>query len=155
MATKKPSKYVMDRDLGMRKIMAEFHSADRTVITVGVQKGEVNEDGTSVAEYAAHNEYGTDKIPQRSFIGTAFDENKPSYIRYMHRATRKFEIESFARAVYLLGLNAQQDIQSVISKRNILPRLADSTIKAKKGSTKTLVDTGALVNSITFEVKKI
>lgn len=155
MASKKPSKYVMDRDLGMRKIMAEFQSADRTLITVGVQKGEVNEDGTSVAEYAAENEYGTGRIPQRSFMGTAFDENKPSYIRYMNRVTRKLGVESFARSVYLLGLNAQQDIQNVISKRNILPRLAESTIKAKKGSTKTLVDTGALVNSITFEVKKI
>ena len=154
MATKKPSKYITDRDLGMAKIMAEFKSTDRMVLTVGVQKGEINEDGTSVAEYAACNEYGTDKIPQRSFMGTAFDEQRESYVRYMKRAINSVEHQSFAKAVYLLGLNAQKDIQSVISKRNILPRLADSTVKAKKGSTKTLVDTGALVNSITFEVKR-
>ena len=154
MATKKPSKYVRDRDLGMAKIMAEFKKYDRMAVNVGVQNGESNSDGHSVAEYAAANEYGTTKIPQRSFMGTAFDEQKSSYVRYMNRVAKSIEHTSFAKAVYLLGLNAQQDIQNVITTRNILPRLASGTVKAKKGSTKTLVDTGILANSITFEVKR-
>jgi len=147
-------KYVMDKDLGMRKIMAEFKKSDRMVSTVGVQKGEVNEDGTSVASYAADNEFGTSKIPQRSFMGTAFDENKQGYMRHMEKASRRLGAETFVKMVYMIGLKAQQDIQNVISKRGILPRLADQTVKAKKGSTKTLVDTSALINGITFEVRR-
>ena len=145
-------KYVTDRDLGMRAIMREYRRGDGLALTVGIQQGETNE-GVSVAEYGAYNEYGTDKIPQRSFMGTAFDENKAGYIRYMTRASKAIGLQSFANMATTLGLKAQQDIQNVITKRNILPKLADSTVKAK-GDTKTLVDTGALANSITFITRR-
>jgi len=48
-------------------------------------------------------------------------------------------------------LKHQQRIQRTIKGRDILPKLADSTIAAK-GSTKTLVDTGVMVNSVTYTI---
>lgn len=148
------TKYVMDKDLGMRKIMAEFRNAKKAELVVGVLEGSKNGEGFNIAEYAAANEYGTDKIPQRPAIGTAFDENKPKYIRIMTKIVQSMGAETFARMVTQLGLTAEKDIQKTITGRDFLPKLSDQTIKKKKGSTKTLVDSSAYVNSIKHLIRK-
>jgi len=147
-------KYVMDKDLGMKKIMAEFEKANKTELIVGVLEGSKNGEGFNIAEYAAANEYGTDKIPSRPFMRTAFDENKPGYIRYMNKMVKQIGQVAFAQMVTTLGLKAEKDIQQTITGRDFLPKLADSTIKAKKGSSKTLVDSSAMVNSIKHLIRK-
>ena len=148
------TKYVMDKDKGFKAIMREFQRADKVQVNVGVQEGESNAEGANIAEYAAANEFGTDKIPQRPAIGTAFDENKAKYIRYMERTAKQMGTEAFAKMATKLGLGASQDIQKTITGRNFLPKLSEQTIKKKKGSTKTLVDTSAYVNSIKHVMKK-
>ncbi len=148
------TRYVMDKDKGMRAIMREFGNARKAQVLVGVQEGEKNADGASIAEYAAANEFGTDKIPQRPAIGTAFDENKGAYIRHMERTAKAVGRETFARMANLLGLKASQDIQQTITGRNFLPQLSEQTVKRKKGSTKTLIDSSAYVNSIKHVMKK-
>lgn len=147
-------KYVMDRDLGMKKIMAGFAEANKTELIVGVLEGSKNGEGFNIAEYAAANEYGTDKIPSRPFMRTAFDENKQGYIRYMNKMVKQIGQVAFAQMATTLGLKAEKDIQQTITGRNFLPKLADSTVKAKKGSTKTLVDSSAMVNSIKHLIRK-
>jgi len=149
-----PKKYVMDKDKGMKAIMREFKNANKVQVNVGVQEGERNGEGASIAEYAAANEFGTSKIPQRPAIGTAFDENRAKYARYMERATKQMGKETFARMANILGLGAVNDIQKTITGRNFLPKLSEQTVKQKKGSTKTLVDTSAYVNSIKHVMKK-
>lgn len=141
--------YVMDKDRGMKSIMRAYQSANHVKVNVGVQSTT-----GAIAEYAAANEYGTSTIPQRPAIGTAFDENKAKYIRNMERATKRIGTEAFARIANELGIGAKQDIQNTITGRNFLPKLKPATVKAKKGSTKTLVDTGAYVNSIVHVITK-
>lgn len=148
------SKYVKDKDRGMKAIMREFKNAHRVQVNVGVLGGEKNAEGYNVAEYAAANEYGTEHIPQRPAIGAAFDENKTKYVSLMERAAKRMGQETFARMATQLGLSAEQDIKTTITGRDFLPRLSPATIKRKKGSTKTLVDTGAYVNSIKHIMKK-
>jgi len=53
----------------------------------------------------------------------------------------------------IIGLKHQQRIQNTITKRNILPKLAQSTIRGKYGSTKTLVDSGVMNASVTYVVR--
>ena len=149
-----PTKYVMDKDLGMKKIMREFRNANKAELVVGVHEGSKDADGYNIAEYATANEFGTEDIPSRPFMRTAFDENKPAYIRYMEKATAAVGEKTFASIVYTLGMKSTQDIQSTITKRNFLPALSKETVKRKKGSTKTLVDTGAMVNSIRHIIRK-
>lgn len=149
-----PPKYVMDKDLGMRKIMQEFRNAQKAELVVGVLEGSVNAEGANIAEYATYNEFGTDDIPERPAMRTAFDENKPKYIRAMTRIVKSMGAETFARMVTQLGLTVEKDIQKTITGRDFLPRLSEATVKRKKGSTKTLVDTGAYVNSIKHLIRK-
>lgn len=148
------SKYVMDKDLGMKKIMQEFRNVKKAEMLVGIQEGSFNGDGANIAEYGTYNEFGTDDIPSRPFMRTAFDENRPKYVRYMEKATAAIGEKTFASIVHTLGMEATKDIQSTITKRNFLPALSPYTVAQKKGSTKTLVDTGAMVNSIRHIIRK-
>ena len=58
-----------------------------------------------------------------------------------------------AAALTIIGQKHVTRIKKTITGRNILPALAPSTIAAKKGSSKTLVDTGAMVNAVQIELR--
>jgi hypothetical protein len=137
-------------DKGYIKILAQLKILPKKEVAVGVLGGSVNTDQLSISEYAAHNEFGTEKIPSRPFMAITFDENV-SHIQN-NLKTQYNEIVKGKATVYkalnTIGLRHANRIQKTITGRDLLPKLKDSTIKRKKGSTKTLVDTGALVNAI-------
>lgn len=142
---------VTDRDMGWAKIKREFAKAATLEVAVGVNEGAgANADGASIAEYATYNEYGTDKIPSRPSMRTAFDENVADVARDMdhHGAQVMTGAITTRQALTIIGQKHADRIKNTITGRDFLPKLADSTIAAKRGSTKTLVDTGAMVNSI-------
>lgn len=56
-------------------------------------------------------------------------------------------------ALTVIGQKHAGRVQATITGRNILPRLAESTVKAKKGSTKTLVDTGSMANAVQISIR--
>jgi hypothetical protein len=140
---------VQDRDLGMKRIIAEMQKASRLEVAVGIQQGAKGAEGASIAEYGAYNEFGTGKIPSRPFMATSFDESRAQIDQDFDReASAMMQGKSAHQALLTIGLKHAQRIQKTISGRNFLPKLAERTVRAKKGSTKTLVDTGAMLNSI-------
>lgn len=148
------AKNVIDRDLGMKRIIRDIESAKNAFVTVGVHEGERTIDGINIAEYGAHNEFGTSDIPERSFMRSTFDENQQKIKRdFDKQATLVTQGKStIYRALQYAGERHQQDIQSKI-KSGIAPPNSPRTI-ARKGSDKTLIDTGALVQSIRYVVHK-
>jgi hypothetical protein len=147
-------KYVKDTDKGFMRFVQEMQAAKTAFVTVGVHEGERSMDGTNIAEYAAHNEYGTQHIPSRPFMRTAFDENTQAIQNDMQGVVNVAKRGgSVVQGLKMVGEKHQQRIQRTIKGRDFLPMLAESTIKAK-GSTKTLIDSGAMVNSIRYVVHK-
>jgi len=148
------AKYVKDTDKGLKRFMQEMQTARTAYVTVGVHEGERSLDGANIAEYAAANEYGTENIPSRPAFRTAFDENVVAIQKDMaglvNMAKRGGSVIEGLRVV---GEKHQQRIQRTIKGRDFLPKLAESTVRAK-GSTKTLIDSGAEVNSIRYVVHK-
>jgi hypothetical protein len=146
---------VQDIDKGYAAIMRELKRAQRREVAVGVLTGSVDAEGTSIAEYATYNEFGTGRIPSRPALGITFDESKAVITQDFHREVRAIldRGQTADGALTKIGLKHAQRIQSTITNRNILPALAPSTVKAKKGSTKTLVDTGAFANAIQIAVR--
>lgn len=145
---------VTDRDLGMNAIRAQLRLAGGMEVAAGILAGSEN-DGHPIAEYAADNEYGTDRIPSRPFMRTAFDENR-SAIQQDFTAQSVALIEGRRTAhqtLTVIGQKQADRIKNTITDRDFLPKLAESTIRAKKGSTKTLVDTGAMVNAVQISVR--
>ena len=94
------------------------------------------------------------RIPQRSFLRSAFDKNQATYIRLLEQeAGRVIDGKTTPRkAVGLVGERHLADVKNGINA-GIPPPLAPST-RARKGSSQTLIDTGQLKNSITVKVSK-
>lgn len=147
---------VIEKDLGWKRIKAEMLKAHNLEVAVGVQEGSTNAEGASIAEYGAYNEYGTKDIPSRPFMATSFDDSRSKIDQDFQRASDLLIAgQATARKALLeIGQKHALRIQAIIQNTNFLPKLEDSTIKAKKGSNKTLVDTGALINSIRPVVRK-
>lgn len=133
----------------IKAILARALSAKEVKVSVGVHSDAMDDEGEPIAKRAIRNEYGTDKIPSRPFMAIT-------------KAVRAYEIKkdtqdlskrviagniSLREAGQILGDNHKKAIQHTIGVTNIPPPLSYKTVK-KKGSTKTLVDTGALLNSI-------
>lgn len=146
---------VIDRDLGWKAIKRELERAKGREVAVGILQGSVDSEGASIAEYATYNEFGTDDVPSRPFMAMSFDENKADIEADFNRQGKAMvEGKRTANeALTIIGQKHASRVQNTITGRDITPKLADSTIKAKKGSTKTLVDTGAMTNAVQIEVR--
>lgn len=146
---------VQDNDKGWRKIQAEFKRARSMEVAVGVLEGSVDGEGASIAEYATYNEFGTGDIPARPFMAMSFDENKAQIDSDFIKQGKAMAAGRITtqHALTVIGQKQADRIKNTITGRDITPRLAASTVSAKKGSTKTLVDTGAMVNAVHISVR--
>lgn len=142
-------------DKGWRRIVNNIRAANRQEVVVGILEGSKNGEGASIAEYAAANEFGTNTIPSRPFMRTAFDENRADiHADIDKQGNRMVTGEITARtALTIIGQKQASRIQNTITGRDFLPKLAEETIRRKKGSTKTLVDTSAMVNAVQISVR--
>lgn len=146
---------VTDRDLGWKAIKREVGRAQRLEVAVGILQGSSNGEGASIAEYATYNEFGTKDIPSRPFMAISVDENVAAINSDFQRQSKRLVAGEVTaeQALTIIGQKHVSRIQNTITGRNILPALAPSTIAAKKGSTKTLVDTGAMANAVQIEIR--
>lgn len=123
---------------------------------VGSQEKKSNDDSPAkllLVEVATFHEYGTEFIPQRSFIRSNDHVNKQKYRGMVSEIKDKviFEGWTMAKGLAVLGEQIRADIQKRI-RDGIKPELDPKTIE-RKGSSKPLIDTGQLVNGITYQVK--
>lgn len=128
-------------------------------ITVGVHSDDAHHthgsgEGTTIGDIAAWMEFGTQTVPQRSFIRGWFDERQEfiaSTLRtqFQQVLDGKRPIEQAAERA---ALALEGDVKQRILE-NIPPPLSPVTIK-RKGSSLALVDTGALRNAIRAVVKR-
>jgi len=149
---------VTDKDLGLKDIMKGLKELTGIVVKVGVQGAAALKTtrGVRVVDYATQNEFGTSVIPARSFIRSTVDDNKgfkeqidTAFNNVLNRKDTPYA------AMARVGIIARDDIIAKINLTDARWRpLSPQTVKRKK-STKPLIDTGRLKQSITyaFEVK--
>lgn len=145
-----------DIDRGLAAIKREMLRAGRREVAVGILTGATNNEGASIAEYAAYNEYGTESIPSRPFMATTFDESKAAIDADFLAQTRAVATgkRTADQALTVIGQKHADRTKNTISGRDFLPKLAESTVARKKNnSTKTLVDTGAMLNAVQISVR--
>lgn len=143
----KASAVFESHDKGKAEIEKSLRRLSRNkVVAVGVLG-----DG-GVALYASANEYGTEYIPARPFV-------RPSIASPELKAFSKQNAKDYYRgaiATLELGLERLGNFaRGLIVKKigsNVPPPNADSTI-AMKGSSATLIDTGRMRQSITYQVR--
>lgn len=147
-----------DIDMGGKAIFKQLKNLADAQVFVGVFSDEepYDKDGRSVgvAQVAFWNEYGTENIPERSFIRSAFDENRVSLKKIMDDSLGEL---LDGRATHTKALNkAGAALRKMIKAKIIAfrsPANAPSTI-AKKGFDNPLIDTKKLLNSIEYKKMK-
>jgi hypothetical protein len=175
------------RDMGLKRIMLDMHNIDRFAVKVGVQSDAGENDGVSIAVYAAANEFGatipvaesqrelyfkrnrdgsvgnrfvrkarsdfaqmatvgahTIRIPERSFMRSTFDEQRPKLEKRMEKLFDMILHGKMVptRALEAIGMDHGKQIQRKITTLRTPPN-APSTIR-RKGSSNPLIDAGQM-----------
>ena len=152
---------VVDTDKGYRQILSSIGDLeDDPFVLVGVPEGAgASDDGTTLAVYAAANEFGVPhdsvdkRIPERSFLRSATDENREFIATRLAKATDDQIMwkRKIGDSLGLLGDVMVGKVQAKI-KSNIPPKNAESTIRQKGSGKLTLKNEGRLDQSITRQV---
>jgi len=166
----KPTIHIDDRAPGWKKLKATLMSLQRgdSYVKVGLlgEKAAAEEhegEPLTNVELAAAHEFGTEDLPERSFIRRSFDENRDAYYEQLSPLVAGvYEGRvSIAKALEIMGHRIKWDMKNLIIENRIEPPDAPGTIarKAAKsyhgaaaGSPVTLVDSGKLVAAIDHAV---
>ena len=110
----------------------------------------------NMASLATVHEYGSGRVPARSFIRRTMLENEQALAKFTADLAARVVAGQLSedRALELLGKWGEGAVKRTILRGpHIPPPLAQSTIEAK-GSTRPLVDEGHLAGSINHEVTR-
>lgn len=137
----------------LREVYERIGRAAQKEIAVGFPKGKAQAypDGTSVVDVAAWNVFGTKSIPQRDFMALArrgIVKNCEPLLKELAKLEEGRGAESLRKAIGEAGKAA---IQNAITDLNDPPN-ASSTIAAK-GSSNPLINTGRMLNSVSYDVR--
>lgn len=96
------------------------------------------------------------EIPARPFVRSTMDEKGAGYTEQMGSFWQSILDGKIGirQALLLMGEQVQGDIKNKIVSIDTPPN-AESTIRKKKGVDNPLVDTGAMLNSVRYEVKNV
>lgn len=133
------------------RMLAEL--ADKEV-RIGFQHGEASEDdGTDICDIAAWNELGTEHIPSRPFLRKSVDENEGKINQFLQAEARSLASGKTAETLLNeIGDFQKSLVQEKITEGSFTPN-AESTIR-RKGSSKPLIDTGRMRQSVNYVIKR-
>lgn len=160
--------------LRRNKHIGEIEKLARATIYVGFPASAKNEDGLTIAKYARWNNYGTfmhdengnttGRIPPRPFFTEGF-----FFQKYVERRTElaKFLLRQITKgaitagdAAQQMGIEASENVKDAIQTGPWAPnassvekrKLAKSKGKRSKYGVKPLIDTGDMINAVTYLV---
>lgn len=155
MTTKATIKIVSKNKKGVEKLMKRTKpGAIKVGILTGVGVHPNADDGQTVAEIGAINEFGTSdgRIPERPFMRNTFGgKNNHIYTLVLDELLGKMlegEI-SVKQAQGILGLKAEGDLKAELVSLSE-PANAPATLEKKAPKTDPLIDTGHLHQSIAW-----
>lgn len=139
---------------GLRDLAKAIDSISQKNVYIGVignnagREGELNN-----AQLMAIHEFGTEHIPERAPIRKTMAKNGDGYGTMFEKAIMGV-LEGDSDADLILNRIGAQVAGDVVGEiqAGVGPELAPSTVR-RKGSDRPLIDTGALVQSISYEVK--
>ena len=137
-----------------RKFQKMLKELAEKEVRVGFQAGKAyEEDGTDICDIAAWNELGTVHIPARPFLRMSVDDNVAKINNFMQQQKKNLAKGVEAEQVLKeIGIFQKDLIQEKITDGDFAPN-APSTV-AKKGSSKPLIDTGRMRQSVNYEIKQ-
>lgn len=140
---------------GLSKALAEIaEKMGGGSVSIGFIDAAKYPDGTPVAAVAFWNEFGHKGIhpsPPRPFFRNMISKESPNWPLRMAALAKKLNYDG-EQVLAIMGEDVKGALQQSINNLTD-PALAPSTI-ADKGFAKPLIDTGKMIHSISYEVKK-
>ena len=128
-----------------------------SAVKVGVISGKGGAD-VQLLQIAAVHEFGSpkNKIPERSFIRGTFDNNLDATAQKIKELGEKYmeaagKGRNIRRTLMELGEWGVNEVKKYITRTGKFVPLRPATIR-RKGDDKPLVDSGRLLNSISYEI---
>lgn len=148
---------ITDKDMGWNKLIKSFKVAEKEAgVSVGFLRssGVYENSNVTVTQVAAVHEFGSSdgRIPERSFMRSSIDANKGKLEKVISKLAGQVSdgVMPQKKALGIIG-QMVQDLMKGKILAGLSPPLAPSTV-ARKGSSKPLIDTGQLINSIDWEI---
>lgn len=137
-----------------KKFMKMLEELAELEVRIGFQHGKATEDdGTDVCDIAAWNELGTVNMPSRPFMRKSVDENEDRINDFVQSVKKELISGTPANQVLKkIGIFQKDLMQEKITEGSFAPN-APSTIH-KKGSSKPLIDTGRMRQSVNYVIQK-
>ena len=159
---------IKDNDKRYKKFVTSVKALDKVFIQIGLQAGDkadkrVKKKGqadtiiktdTDIAQIAAMNEFGTDHVPSRPFMRQTWErwlEEMNKHIKAEYEAViagRKSAVTS----LQALGLWYETKMKMQIVEGDFAPN--SPVTENRKGSTRPLIDTGRMRQSIRYVIKE-
>lgn len=141
---------------GVSGLIARLKDIGKPQVLVGVPSSKNARQGASNnATIAAVHELGapSKNIPARPFLVPVVQGDSQKYVELMAQGFRNAlqDQEKIKQVYEKIGLVISNDVKAYIVSGNFVP-LKQSTIDAK-GSSKPLISTGELRNSISYEIR--
>ncbi len=138
----------------LKELSEKLSALTKSNVEVGFLGGKAHQDSPdfTVAEIATVHEFGSDDgvIPERPFMRQTFEKNG-NYVELLAKSTRELiEGQKTSKVLFKIGETVRADMVKEIGSGDFTP-LAESTVAAK-GSSKPLIDTGFLRNSIEWRL---
>lgn len=144
---------VIDKDLGYKVILGRLEHLHGTVEVGYFPDSGEYKDGTTVAEVAAYNEYGTGRIPARPFMRQTVDAKQGDWANLAQNVEKRVVGGmSIHQGLELIAIRAKGHIQEMIDKGDYAPN-SPATIRQKKSS-HPLIDTSRMRNSVEWKIKE-
>ena len=135
-----------------RKYLDQLEKIEHLEVAVGYQAGQAYDDGTSLVDVVAYNEYGTSRMPARPFMKQSFENHEDRLQAACEQVLKEMSEGATAQeALNRLGVFLKGLVQEEIVEGGFAPN-AESTIR-QKGSAQPLIDTGFMRQSVQYEVR--
>lgn len=131
----------------LAKELKKYKEAPSVVVGIRGDAGMVEGEDITMAQLGAIHEFGTPAIPERPFLVPGVELAEPNITKAV---IKYLPIDGIEKTLGKVGQIAQASVQNYMVDLRTPPN-APSTI-AKKKSSNPLIDTGALVGSITYAV---
>ena len=136
-----------------KNFKAALKQLENLEVGVGFLEEDKNDEGISLAQIAAINEYGTSTIPARPFLRQSFEQNEDEIRDVCGQAIKMVASGvEVSKALDAIGVKAVGIVQEQIVHGDFTPN-APSTIRKKK-SDKPLIDTGQMRQGIHYVKRK-
>lgn len=147
---------IEDRDTGLNKIKKEFKGG---AVDIGI----FGDEGSEAVIIAASNEFGTDRIPQRSFLRGGVDEKKSDIANKLDKGKDNIVRGKMTTEKFLKGLGVYIADKIIVERINrskewAVPNapatIARKTVAGKVGDQPLVDTTTNILQRITYRVVK-